>query len=434
MSRIASIHAREILDSRGLPTIEAIVNLDDGSSGWAAVPSGASTGSHEALELRDVDDPRFGGKGTLTAVRNVNERIGPLLKGKDPLDQEAIDQAMIDLDGTPDKSVLGANAILSVSLANAHAAAASCNQPLYRYLAGMSGAGPDRGSLVPTPMLNVLNGGKHATDSTDFQEFMVMPVGFSRFREALRCAVEVYQALRKIVAERGMSTNVGDEGGVAPSLPTNEAAVELLIQAIAQAGYEPGKQCLLALDPAASEFYENGRYVLRREGTRLSSAEMVDYYARWVDKYPIASIEDGLAEDDWEGWKLLTEKLGGRIQLVGDDLFTTNTQRIEQGIDSGAANAVLIKLNQIGSLTETLAAIDMTQKAGWNTVISHRSGETEDTTIADLAVAVGSGQIKTGAPARSERVAKYNRLLRIEDELAGGARYAGMMPFLKFGT
>ncbi|MEX2598572.1 MAG: phosphopyruvate hydratase, partial [Dehalococcoidia bacterium] len=310
---------------------------------------------------------------------------------------------------------------------NAHASAASAKQPLYRYLAGSpQGA---RGSLLPAPMLNVLNGGKHAMDSTDFQEFMVMPVGFETFREALRCGAEVYQALRKIVSSKGMSTNVGDEGGVAPSLPTNEAAVELLMQAIGDAGYEPGKHCLLALDVAASELYQDGKYVLEREGASLSSAEMVDYYAAWVDKYPIVSIEDGLDEDDWEGWALLVRKLGSRVQLVGDDLFTTNTQRIKRGIDTSAANSVLVKLNQIGSLTETLAAIDMTQQAGWTPVISHRSGETEDTTIADLAVATGAGQIKTGAPARSERVAKYNRLLRIEDELGERARYAGATPF-----
>ena len=426
MARIGSVRAREILDSRGTPTVEAVVALDDGASGRAAVPSGASTGSHEAIELRDGDPARYGGKGVLTAVRNVNERIAPTLRGADAADQSAVDTRMLELDGTPDKSSLGANAILAVSLAVAHAQAASRKEPLYRSLA--------RGEpVLPTPMLNVVNGGRHATDSTDFQEFMVMPVGFDRFTEALRCGSEVNQALRGIVAGRGMSTNVGDEGGVAPSLPTNESAVELIVEAIEAAGYEPGVHCMIALDPAASEFYRDGKYVLARENASLTSEGMVDYYERWVDRYPIVSIEDGLAEDDWEGWALLTAALGERIQIVGDDLFTTNTQRIRQGIDSGAANAVLIKLNQIGSLTETFAAIDMTHSAGWNTVISHRSGETEDTTIADLAVATGAGQIKTGAPTRSERVAKYNRLLRIEDELGPRARYAGMAPFAKLG-
>jgi enolase len=422
MARISAIHAREILDSRGTPTVEAVVSLDDGASGWAAVPSGASTGAYEALELRDGDPARFAKLGTLKAVSNVNERIASIIVGLDAADQGQVDQAMLDLDGTDDKSSLGANAILAASLAVAHAAASSSGQPLYRSLAT---ADP----VLPTPMMNLVNGGRHAMDSTDFQEFMVMPVGFDRFSEALRCGAEVYQALRRIVAGRGMSTNVGDEGGVAPSLPTNEAAMELLMEAIEGAGYRPGTDCMIALDPASTEFYEDGKYVLAREGRSLTSAEMVDYYERWVDRYPIVSIEDGLAEDDWEGWTLLTKRLGSRIQLVGDDLFTTNTTRIERGIRESSANAVLIKVNQIGSLTEALAAISMTQQAGWNAVISHRSGETEDTTIADLAVATGAGQIKTGAPARSERVAKYNRLLRIEDELGAEARYAGMGPF-----
>ncbi len=421
MARIESVRASEMLDSRGLPTVEAVVTLDDGSTGWAAVPSGASTGTHEALELRDGDAGRYGGKGTLTAVANVNGKIAPRIRGLDAGDQQAVDAAMLDIDGTPDKSGLGANAILAVSLANAHAAAQSAGLPLYRYLGG--------GVLLPTPMLNVLNGGRHAVNSTDFQEFMVMPVGFDSFSEGLRCGAEVYQALRGIVHDRGMSTNVGDEGGVAPSLPTNEAAVELLVEAIEKAGYRPGEDCALALDVAASEFFEGGKYVLAREGVTLTSAELVGYYEEWVSKYPIVSIEDGLVEDDWEGWGLLTERLGGRVQLVGDDLFTTNPERIARGIADGAGNSVLVKLNQIGSLTETRSAIDMTHDAGWNAVISHRSGETEDTTIADLAVAVSAGQIKTGAPARSERVAKYNRLLRIEAELGGMAEYAGGSPF-----
>jgi enolase len=424
MPRISAVHAREILDSRGQPTLEAVVTLDTGASGWAAVPSGASTGFYEALELRDGDPKRYGGKGTLTAVRNVNERITPVVRGLDPADQGALDQAMLDLDGTPDKSALGANAVLAVSLAAAHAQAAASNQPLYRSLAI---ADP----VLPTPMLNVLNGGKHAMDSTDFQEFMIMPVGFDRFSEALRCGAECYQALRKIVAGRGMSTNVGDEGGVAPSLPTNEAAMELLMEAIEGAGYRPGTDCMIALDPASTEFYVDGKYQLTREGKSLTSEEMVDYYERWVDKYPIVSLEDGLAEDDWEGWALLTSRIGHRVQLVGDDLFVTNTKRIARGIEESSANAVLVKVNQIGSLTESMAAIRMTQGAGWNAVISHRSGETEDTTIADLAVATGAGQIKTGAPSRSERVAKYNRLLRIEDELGSDARFAGNAPFAK---
>lgn len=421
MTRIESVRASEMLDSRGLPTVEALVTLDDGAAGWAAVPSGASTGTHEALELRDGDTGRYGGKGTLTAVANVNGKIAPRIRGLDAGDQQAVDGAMLELDGTPDKSSLGANAILAVSLANAHAAARSAGLPLYRYLGG--------GSLLPTPMLNLLNGGRHAVNSTDFQEFMVMPVGFGSFTEGLRCGAEVYQALRGIVHARGMSTNVGDEGGVAPSLPTNEAAVELLVEAIEKAGYRPGEDCAVALDVAASEFYEDGKYVLAREGVTLTSAELVGYYENWVSKYPIVSIEDGLVEDDWEGWALLTERLGSRVQLVGDDLFTTNPERIARGIADGAGNSVLVKLNQIGSLTETRSAIDMTHAAGWSTVISHRSGETEDTTIADLAVAVSAGQIKTGAPARSERVAKYNRLLRIEAELGGAAEYAAGSPF-----
>ena len=421
MSRILKVHAREILDSRGLPTVEAEIILEDGSKGWAAVPSGASTGSHEAIELRDGDSLRFAGKGTQKAVSNVNEVISKGIVGLDAKNHEEIDNTMLSLDGTPDKSKVGANATLAVSLANAHAAAASTGVPLFRYLGN--------GVTLPSPMLNLLNGGRHAMDSTDFQEFMVMPLKFDSFREALRCGAEVYQSLKSIVGARGLSTNVGDEGGVAPSLDTNEAAVELLIEAIEKAGYRPGEDCSIALDVAASEFYEDGKYFLAKEGAKLSNLELVGYYESWISKYPIVSIEDGLTEDDWEGWSMLTSKLGGKVQLVGDDLFTTNTERISQGIDLKAGNAVLVKLNQIGTLTETLAAINMTKSANWNAVISHRSGETEDTTIADLAVATSAGQIKTGAPARSERVAKYNRLLRIEDELQSEGYYAGIKPF-----
>ena len=421
MSRILKVHAREILDSRGLPTVEAEIILEDGSKGWAAVPSGASTGSHEALELRDGDSLRFAGKGTQKAVSNVNEVISKGIVGLDAKNQEEIDNTMLSLDGTPDKSKVGANATLAVSLANAHAAAASTGVPLFRYLGN--------GVTLPSPMLNLLNGGRHAMDSTDFQEFMVMPLKFDSFREALRCGAEVYQSLKSIVGARGLSTNVGDEGGVAPSLDTNEAAVELLIEAIEKAGYRPGEDCSIALDVAASEFYEDGKYFLAKEGAKLSNLELVGYYESWISKYPIVSIEDGLTEDDWEGWSMLTSKLGGKVQLVGDDLFTTNTERISQGINLKAGNAVLVKLNQIGTLTETLAAINMTKSANWNAVISHRSGETEDTTTADLAVATSAGQIKTGAPARSERVAKYNRLLRIEDELQSEGYYAGIKPF-----
>ncbi|MCH8199596.1 MAG: phosphopyruvate hydratase [Chloroflexi bacterium] len=422
MTAIANIHAREILDSRGNPTVEVDVTLAGGAMGRAAVPSGASTGAHEAVELRDGDPARYGGKGVLTAVRNVTERIAPAIVGQDAGDQAAVDAAMIELDGTPDKSRLGANAILGVSLAVAHAAAASRGLPLYRSIAT---ADP----VLPTPMLNLLNGGRHASDSADLQEFMVMPVGFDRFSEALRCGVEVYQALRGIVAGRGLSTNVGDEGGFAPQLPSNEAALELLVEAVRAAGYEPGKECVLALDAAASEFYRDGAYHLERDGAVLSTEQLIDLYEGWLGRYPIVSIEDGLAEDDWEGWARMTSRLGGRVQLVGDDLFTTNIERIERGVREGSANAVLVKLNQIGSLTETLAAIELTQEAAWGVVISHRSGETEDTTIADLAVATGAGQIKTGAPARGERTAKYNRLLRIEEELGAEARYAGNAPF-----
>ncbi len=420
---IQDLVAREILDSRGNPTVEVEALLSDGSRGWAAVPSGASTGAHEAVELRDGDPKRFGGLGVQQAVANVRTRLLPAVRGMDASGQAALDQRLIDADGTPNKSKLGANAILGVSLAAAQAAAASRKLPLYRALGG------DAAVTLPAPMFNILNGGKHATDSTDFQEFMVMPVGANSFAQALQMGAEVYQALKKLVRSRGFQTNVGDEGGFAPSLSSNRDALELVTEAIDAAGYQPGRDCLLALDLATTELYQNGRYTLAKEGRSLTSAELVDFLAGWVAEYPIISIEDGMAEDDWDGWRLLTERLGGRIQLVGDDFFVTNTARIQQGIDRGCANSVLIKLNQIGTLTETLAAVDMAHRAGWTAVVSHRSGETEDVTIADLAVATNCGQIKTGAPARSERVAKYNRLLRIEAELGDRARYAGRAAF-----
>jgi enolase len=416
---IESVRGREILDSRGNPTLEVEVTLIDGSSGRAAVPSGASTGSHEALELRDGDVARYGGKGVLRAVEHVNGEIARAVLGLSTLDQAAVDQALIELDGTKDKSRLGANAILGVSLAVARAAASFLALPLYRYLGGPAAR------LLPVPMFNILNGGKHAADSTDFQEFMVMPVGASTFAEALRIGAEVYQALRKVLQKRSLSTNVGDEGGFAPSLPSNEAAIEVVLAAVEAAGYRPGEQVALALDPAASEFYRDGKYVLARENRDLSGEEMAAFWEAWCDKYPIVSIEDGMAEDDWSGWWQLTARLGRRIQIVGDDLFVTNVERLAKGIREGAANSILIKLNQIGTLTETLAAIEMAQRAGWTAVVSHRSGETDDTTIADLSVAAGTGQIKAGAPARGERVVKYNRLLGIEEELGSAARYAG---------
>ena len=424
MTTIQSIHAREVLDSRGNPTVEVTVGLEDGARGTAAVPSGASTGAHEAVELRDGDAERYGGKGVLKATGNVNNRIALALTGLSPFDQEALDHRLLDLDGTPNKADLGANALLGVSLAVAHAAASSRGVPLYRYLAS-----DGRPPMLPVPMFNILNGGQHADNSTDIQEFMVVPAGVTTFREALRCGSEVYHALKRLLRQRGLSTNVGDEGGFAPSLPSNGDALQVVADAIEAAGYRPGVDCFLALDPAATEFYHDGTYVLEREDARLSSAEMVEQLASWADSYPILSIEDGLAEDDWEGWSALTSRLGSRVQIVGDDLYTTNPERIQRGIDARSSNAVLVKLNQIGTLTETLSAVAMTQKAGWGVVISHRSGETEDTTIADLAVATAAGQIKSGAPARSERVAKYNRLLRIEEELGEKARYAGREAF-----
>ncbi len=424
MMTIASVHAREILDSRGNPTVEVEVALFDGTVGRAMVPSGASAGEHEALELRDRDPKRYGGLGVLQAVRNVNEIIAPALVDRSVLEQIALDRTMLELDGTPNKSHLGANAILGVSLAIAHAAAAFLEIPLYRYLGG-AGA-----RTLPVPMLNILNGGRHTDfQSTDFQEFMIVPAGAGTFREALRMGSEIYHALRKVLKQRGLSTSVGDEGGFAPALNSNRDALDLLVAAIESAGYRPGQDCYLALDLAASELYENGKYVLPREGRSLTSAEMVDFYARWVGEFPIISVEDGLAEDDWEGWKMLNARLGDRVQLVGDDLYVTNTERIARGIREDASNSVLIKLNQIGTLTETLAAIEMAKTASWTAVVSHRSGETEDVTISDLAVATNAGQIKTGAPARSERTAKYNRLLRIEEELEEAAYYPGMQAF-----
>jgi enolase len=424
MSKIKSIKASEILDSRGNPTIAATVVLDSGTIGSAAVPSGASTGKYEAIELRDGDKARFNGLGVLKAVNNVNKDIAAALNGMDAAGQEAIDNTMIKMDGTADKSHLGANAILGVSLAVAHAAANDAKKPLYRYL------NDTKTYTLPVPMLNILNGGKHATNSTDLQEFMVVPAGVKTFHEALRMGAEVYQALKKVLKDKGLNTNVGDEGGFAPSLPTNRAAVDVIITAIEKAGYKPGKDCFVALDPASSEFYDNGRYVLAREGVSYSSQEMVDFYVKLVNDYPICSIEDGMAEDDWEGWQLMTKKLGEKIHLIGDDLYVTNVNRLSQGIKTKASNAILIKLNQIGSLTETIAAISMAQKVGWKAVVSHRSGETEDTTISDLATALNGGLIKTGAPCRSERTAKYNRLLKIEDELGANAHFAGMQALL----
>ncbi|MFC1987512.1 phosphopyruvate hydratase [Chloroflexota bacterium] len=422
MSTISKIRAREILDSRGNPTVEVEAELSDGTTGQAAVPSGASTGKYEAVELRD-GGTRFNGLGVLRAVKNVNEDIAAAIVGISATDQAAIDHKLIELDGTADKSHLGANAILGTSLAIAHATANLAHTPLYHYL------GKANTYDLPVPMMNILNGGKHAANSTDFQEFMVVPAGASSFRHALQIGAEVYQALKKVLKDKGLNTNVGDEGGFAPSLPSNKDAIEIILSAVEKAGYQPGKDCFIALDPAASEFYIDGKYVLSREGTSLSTDEMVDYYVRWVSIYPIISIEDGLAEDDWDGWQLMTQKMGRKIQLVGDDLYTTNVNRLSKGIELKASNSILIKLNQIGTLTETIAAIKMAQQAGWTAIVSHRSGETEDTTIADLAVGLNTGQIKAGAPCRSERTAKYNRLLRIEEELGQKANFAGPQIF-----
>jgi len=421
---IEEVVAHEILDSRGNPTIQVQVLLIGGASGIAAVPSGASTGAHEAVELRDGDKSRYGGKGVLNAVANVNDLISDALVGLDATDQAMLDEVMIELDGTANKGKLGANAILGVSLAAAKAAALATNQPFYRYLGGVSAR------TLPVPMMNILNGGKHADNSTDMQEYMVLPVGAPTFREGLRMGAEVYQGLKKVLHDRKLNTNVGDEGGFAPSLSSNREALEVIVAAIEAAGYKPGVDIFLGMDPAASEFYENGKYVLAREGRTLTSQEMVNLYEQWINEYPIVTIEDGLAEDDWEGWAHLRQRLGNRVQLVGDDLFVTNTTRLKRGIVERSANSILIKLNQIGTLTETLDAIEMAKRASFTAVVSHRSGETEDTTIADLVVATNAGQIKTGAPARSERVAKYNRLLVIENELGDEtARYAGFSAF-----
>jgi len=421
--RIRSIIAREILDSRGNPTVEVDVRLHNGALGRAAVPSGASTGEHEALELRDRQK-RFGGKGVRKAVENVNRVIAPKLKGRDAREQEAIDRFLIALDGTPGKRRLGANAILGVSLAVAKAAAAAAGEPLYRYLGGR------QATTLPVPMMNILNGGVHANSSVDLQEFMVVPVGARSFADGLRMGTEVFHALKRVLTARGLQTGVGDEGGFAPDLPSNETAIELILQAIEQAGYKPGRHIALALDPAASEFYEGGAYVFRKsDESRRSSDEMIDFYERWTARFPIVSIEDGLAEDDWDGWQRLTRRLGRTTQLVGDDLFVTNAERLQRGIAARTANSILIKLNQIGSLTETLETIELAKRAGYTTVISHRSGETEDATIADLAVAVNAGQIKTGSACRGERTAKYNQLLRIEEELGRRARYPGRSAF-----
>lgn len=420
---IEDVVGREILDSRGNPTVEVEVYLEDGSMGRAAVPSGASTGAHEAVELRDGDKSRYGGKGVLQAVENVNETIGPEIVGMDATDQRAIDLRMIEMDSTPNKSSLGANAILGVSLAVAKAASESLTLPLHQYIGGVNA------HTLPVPMLNILNGGAHADSNVDLQEFMVMPVGAETFGDALRMGSEVFHSLRKVLKGRGLATGYGDEGGFAPNLPSNEEALAVIIEAIESAGYTPGGEICLALDCAATEFYAEGSYNLKGEGKILSGQEIVDMYARWVNKYPIISIEDGCAEDDWETWKLLTERIGGHVQLVGDDLFVTNTERLERGIAAGVANSILIKVNQIGTLTETLDAIEMAKRARYTAVVSHRSGETEDSTIADIAVATNAGQIKTGAPNRTDRVAKYNQLLRIEEMLEDTAAYAGRKAF-----
>ncbi len=427
MSEIVDIRAREILDSRGNPTVEAEVVLASGSQGCAAVPSGASTGSREAIELRDGDAGRYAGKGVLGAVENVNGEIRETLLGMDADDQSKIDNRMIELDGSDNKGRLGANAILAASLANAQAAASDANLPLYRYLDRYLGG--TAGFTMPVPMMNIINGGSHANNSVDLQEFMILPIGADSLREAVRYGAEVFHALRKVLDKRGMNTAVGDEGGFAPNLSSNEDAIETILEAIQSAGYEPGRDIYLGLDVASSEFYRDGSYVLESEGRSFDAAGFIETLAVWVDKYPIISIEDGCAENDWEGWAMLTERLGKKVQLVGDDLFVTNTEIIKRGIDEGITNSVLIKLNQIGTLTETLAAILMTQEAGYTTVISHRSGETEDVTIADLSVATKAGQIKTGSLSRSDRVAKYNQLIRIEEALGNQVSYAGAAAF-----
>ncbi len=423
MSVISKIIAREVLDSRGNPTIEAEVTTENGAVGSAMVPSGASTGVREALELRDMDDSRYQGKGVLTAIGNIHEKITPALSGKEISEQAEIDQAMIDLDGTSTKENLGANAILAVSMATAHAAANENNVPLYEYLGG---EGPFQ---MPVPMMNIINGGAHADNSVDLQEFMILPVGAPSIREAVRYGTEVFHSLKSVLSKLGLGTTVGDEGGFAPNLSSNEQAIEVILEAIDKAGYKAGEDILLGLDVASSEFYQDGIYTLESENKKLNAQEFLDYLSPWFDKYPIITMEDGMDEGDWDGWKLLTEKLGKNVQLVGDDLFVTNTSILQEGIDKNIANSILIKVNQIGTLTETLAAINMAKKAGYTAVISHRSGETEDTTIADLAVATSAGQIKTGSLSRSDRVAKYNRLMKIEDQLGSNATYPGMDAF-----
>lgn len=425
MSVITDIYAREILDSRGNPTVEVEVYLEDGAMGRAAVPSGASTGAFEAVELRDGDKSRYMGKGVLTAVENINEHIAPELEGWDVFDQVGIDKLMIELDGTPNKGKFGANAILGVSIAVAKAAADSLGLSLYEYVGGTNA------KTLPVPIMNIMNGGAHADNNVDIQEFMVMPVGATSFREALRWGAEIYHSLKSVLKSKGLATGVGDEGGFAPNLPTNEDALKVIMEAIEKAGYKPGEQIKLALDVAANELFDEktGKYALASEGKEFTAAELVDYYAGLVEKYPIISIEDGLAEEDWSAWKLMVEKLGDKIQIVGDDLFVTNTERLSKGIKEKSANSILIKLNQIGTITETLDAIEMAKRAGFTTISSHRSGETADSTIADMAVAVNAGQIKTGAPARTDRVEKYNQLLRIEEQLGENAIYAGMSAF-----
>ena len=421
------VQGREILDSRGNPTVEAEVMLESGVIGWAAVPSGASTGEHEAVELRDGDARRYLGKGVSHAVQNIDETIAPALEDQDAAEQSEVDRLLIQLDGTPNKSRLGANAILAVSLAVARAVADTLELPLYRYLGGVNA------SLLPVPLMNIVNGGVHADNNVDFQEFMIVPLGASTFADSLRMGVETFHHLKKVLSKKGYATSVGDEGGFAPNLRSNTEALEQILEAIQAAGYRPGEDIALALDPASSEFYENGKYIFKKsDRSERTSEQMVEFYADWVRQYPIVSIEDGLAEDDWKGWKLLTEKLGSKVQLVGDDLFVTNTDRLEAGIEQKAANAILIKLNQVGTLTETLAAIEMARRNGYSSVISHRSGETEDTFIADLAVATGAGQIKTGSGSRSDRIAKYNQLLRIEEELGEDAKFLGRKTV--FGT
>jgi enolase len=421
MSEIDFVHAREVLDSRGNPTVEAEVTLLNGVIGRAIVPSGASTGEHEAVELRDGDPSRYLGKGVLKAVENVNEKIAPALIGEDAADQAGIDKIMIELDGTENKGNLGANAILAVSLASARAAATYFELPLYRYLGGVNA------NILPTPMANIINGGAHADSNVDFQEFMVMPVGAPSFREGLRWVAETFHTLKSVLKARGYNTAVGDEGGFAPSLKANDEAIEVILEAITKAGYKPGTDICIALDPASSEFFENGKYVFKKSDKSVkSSEEMVKFYANWTRQYPIISIEDGLAENDWEGWKLLTDEIGGKVQLVGDDLFVTNSKRLAMGIEKGVANSILIKVNQIGTLTETFDAIELARRNGYSAVMSHRSGESEDAFIADLAVATGTGQIKTGSASRTDRIAKYNQLLRIEEELGVAAKYLGI--------